>query len=452
MNNKRVETLCGKRATKGKPGTKGMSTVEIEKFIREFIPKNMNEQFTRMQKKDKGRTSLCMLLSKFKAGQDLLKKSGTPSPVGRKKKAASQPKNDPFAAMKNGKQPMNFQLVNENGVVESNGNNANANRLNAVNYGEENNGNQEAKYKIAGQTEWARIRRADPDPFKKNTGALRGRTKAVVERKMRRMQKAGTLPVGTTRANLMKQMMVANPKNTARKAREMPAVRRRSPQSKVNNKRTELMKVKKNYSEFTSRINTRSKVALHRQTYAPAQIREARRRADVVYSRLSNARLVPNIPSKLNSENTKKAHNKEIDALKQELLNAELALMPKGQVSKKESPKLGFNQIRSGENAAGQLERLKKMKERNKTKTQKLRQRILQKLSKMVPKQVEYNARFAPGMQGTPNSPNSPKKVERGMATNANSIQAIKNKRNRGEKLTSPERRILNVVNALAKK
>ena len=92
------------------------------------------------------------------------------------------------------------------------------------------------------------------------------------------------------------------------------------------------------------------------------------------------------------------------------------------------------------------------MKERNKTKTQKLRQRILQKLSKMVPKQVEYNARFAPGMQGTPNSPNSPKKVERGMATNANSIQAIKNKRNRGEKLTSPERRILNVVNALAKK
>ena len=128
--------------------------------------------------------------------------------------------------------------------------------------------------------------------------------------------------------------------------------------------------------------------------------------------------------------------------------------MPKGERTKKASPKLGFSMIRTGENAADQLSRLKKMKEGNKTASQKRRQRILQKLANMVPKKPKYNARFAPNMQGTPNSnanASSPV-VERGMATNANSIQELRNKRNRGEKLKSAERRLLNVANALAKK
>ena len=263
MNNSRIDTLCGKRATKGKPGTKGMSTADIDKFINEFIPQNMKNQFTRMQKKDKGRASLCKLLSKFKAGQDLLKQSGTPSPVGRKKKSASPTKNDPFAAMKNSKKPVKFQLMNENGEVENNSNgNNNENKLNAVNYGEENGANQEAKYKITGQAEWARIRRADPDPLKKNGGALRGRSKAVLERKMRRLQKSGKLPVGASRGNLMKEMLTAKPKNIARKAKEVASARRRTPPTKVQQKQRQLMKLNKIASEATGRRETRSKLAI----------------------------------------------------------------------------------------------------------------------------------------------------------------------------------------------
>ena len=454
MNNSRIDTLCGKRATKGKPGTKGMSTADIDKFINEFIPQNMKNQFTRMQKKDKGRASLCKLLSKFKAGQDLLKQSGTPSPVGRKKKSASPTKNDPFAAMKNSKKPVKFQLMNENGEVENNSNgNNNENKLNAVNYGEENGANQEAKYKITGQAEWARIRRADPDPLKKNGGALRGRSKAVLERKMRRLQKSGKLPVGASRGNLMKEMLTAKPKNIARKAKEVASARRRTPPTKVQQKQRQLMKLNKTASEATGRRETRSKLAISRQMYSPTQIREARRRANVVYSRFNRASLVPNEPKKNASNENKPNYKRELENLKKEIMNAELALMPKGESTKKVSPKLGFSRVRTGENASNQLSRLKKMKERNKTPVQKRRQRILQKLANMVPKKPKYNARFAPAMQGTPNSSeNSPPKVARGMATNAKSIQTIKNKRNRGEKLSSPERRLLNVVNALVKK
>ena len=187
--------------------------------------------------------------------------------------------------------------------------------------------------------------------------------------------------------------------------------------------------------------------------YSPTQIREARRRANVVYSRFNRASLVPNEPKKNASNENKTNYKRELENLKKEIMNAELALMPKGESTKKVSPKLGFSRVRTGENASNQLSRLKKMKERNKTPVQKRRQRILQKLANMVPKKPKYNARFAPAMQGTPNSSeNSPPKVARGMATNAKSIQTIKNKRNRGEKLSSPERRLLNVVNALVKK
>ena len=456
MNSKRVETLCGKRATKGKPGTKGMSTAEIDKFIKESIPQNMKNQFTRMQKKDKDRASLCKLLAKFKAGQDLLKQSGTPSPVAKKKKSASPSKNDPFAAMKNAKKPMKFQLMNENGEVESNSNRNNGNennRLNAVNYGEENVANQNAAYKLAGRAEWARIKRAEPDPFKGNGGSLRGRTKAVLERKMRRLQKAGKLPAGASRGNLMKEMMVAKPKNTARKAREVASVRRRTPPTKVQQVQRQMMKMNGTFSEATGRRETRPKRAISRQMYSPTQIREARRRANVVYSRFNRAGLVPNMPRGSANENSKAEYTREIENLKKELRNAELALMPKGERTKKASPKLGFSQVRTGENASNQLSRLKKMKERNKTATQKRRQRILQKLANMVPKKPKYNAKFAPNMQGTPNSNASASPVvERGMATNANSIQNLRNRRNRGEKLKSAERRLLNVANALAKK
>lgn len=463
MNSKRIETLCGKRAVKGKPGTKGMSTADIDNFIKEQIPQNMKNQFTRLQKKDKGRTALCVLLSKFKAGQDLLKLSGTPSPIGGRKKPA--PKNDPFAAMKTANKLVKFQITNEKGKVEngnSNGNNGNgngnnnANKLNAVNYGEENSANQEAQYKIQGQSEWARIRRADPDPYKKNGGSLRGRTKAVLERKMRRLQKTGKLPAGVSRGNLLKEMMVNKPKNIARKARETASgsVRRRTPPGKVEQKQRQIMKLNQTASEATGRRNTRSKLAISRQMYSPTQVREARRRANVVYSRFNKSGLVPNMPGRSASPSAKNAYNKEIEVLKKEIINAELALMPKGERTKKASPKMTFSQVKTGEAASNQLSRLKKMKEGNKTLTQKRRQRILQKLVNMKPKKPKYNAKFAPNMQGTPNSSNSPNSpvVQVGMATNAKSIQVIRNKRNRGEKLNTPERRLLNVVNALTKK
>jgi len=193
-------------------------------------------------------------------------------------------------------------------------------------------------------------------------------------------------------------------------------------------------------SNATGRRNTRSKLVISRQMYSPSQIKEARRRANVVYSRFNRAGLAPNA-----------GNESGVEKVRKELLNAELALMPKGERTQK-SPKLGFSQIKTSENASNQLARLKKMKERNKTVAQKRRQRILQKLANMAPKKPKYNARFAPNMQGTPTSPNSSPNVQVGISTNANSIQKLKNKRNKGEKLSSPERRLLNVVNALAKK
>ena len=202
------------------------------------------------------------------------------------------------------------------------------------------------------------------------------------------------------------------------------------------------MTLNKTVSKATGRKETRAVPIVGRQMYSPSQMKEARRRANVVYSRFNKAGLAPT------------ANNKgDIEKLRKELLNAELALMPKDERTKKASPKLGFGMIRTGENAAAQLSRLKKMKEGSKTVTQKRRQRILQKLSNMAPRKPKYNAKFAPNMQGTPNSNASASpKVERGMATNANSIQELRNKRTRGEKLKSAERRILNVANALAKK
>ena len=55
-------------------------------------------------------------------------------------------------------------------------------------------------------------------------------------------------PAGTSRGNLMKEMMVAKPKNVARKAREVASVRRRTPPSHVQKKQRQLMKLNKTAS------------------------------------------------------------------------------------------------------------------------------------------------------------------------------------------------------------
>ena len=143
-------------------------------------------------------------------------------------------------------------------------------------------------------------------------------------------------------------------------------------------------------------------------------------------------------------------------ALKKELLNDQLTTMKPEGSKTPEQAKVSFN-FSSGTNLNinTQLARFKKMKAANKTNSIKRKERIFSSLKKMKPSKPAYMkpSKLVPvmGNKNTPNNSPTPEQVMKGVNASNNSIQNLKNKRNRGEKLSSPERKLLNVVNALRK-
>ena len=440
MNASRVKVLCGGRAVKNGKGAKGMSTKDIEKFVKEKLPANLQGEFKRMQKKD--RVSLCVLLSKFKNGQNLLQQAGTPPKAVKKS-------NDPFeeaaraAVLAKRTSPkekgkMNFEITNENG---GSNNNKNGTPNREVNGYAGNSPNEETKRKIVGQRNWASIRRAEPDPVAKGA-KLRGKLKGQMNARLRRLKRTGKLPAGKTMAELLKNEMTKKPKNFKKGG---------SPTKRTPKPVVKFVNFGKSKSESTGKRPGKQSIPDLYKTkgYSITQIRDARILANKTLTSLNRAGLLPN------SENAKEFES-EMTALKKELLNDQLTTMKPEGSKTPEQAKVSFN-FSSGTNLNinTQLARFKKMKAANKTNSIKRKERIFSSLKKMKPSKPAYMkpSKLVPvmGNKNTPNNSPTPEQVMKGVNASNNSIQNLKNKRNRGEKLSSPERKLLNVVNALRK-
>lgn len=445
MNASKVKLLCGGRVSKTGKGPKGMTTKDIEKFVREKLPtmpQNVQGEFKRLQKKD--RLSLCMILSKFKNGQELLQQAKTPP------KKVTKKTNDPFeeAARASKLSPtkksptktignnsrLNFRVTNENG--ESNGNGNSPNKEGKGYAG--NSPNAETKRKIVGQRNWAAIRRAEPDPIGKKV-KIRGQLKGQINARLRRLKRTGKLPEGKTMAEILKNELTRKPKNF-KKGGSPP---KRTPKPVVK-----FMNLGKLKSESTSRRNYGQSVPAIFKTkgYSATQIRDARLKADAALSSFNKAGLLPN------------ANNKtfltEMSNLKKELLNGQLSsIVPSGSSPTKANNR--FNLVSGKLNLNAELKRINKLKAKNKTPSIRRKERIFRTLKKMRPSKpaIMKTSKLVPMMNnGSPanNSP-SPEKIQVGLNTSVKSIERLKNKKNRGEKLSSPERKLLNVVNALRK-
>ena len=440
MNASRVKVLCGSRAVKNGKGAKGMSTKDIEKFVKEKLPSNLQAEFKRMQKKD--RMSLCVLLSKFKNGQSLLQQAATPPKIKKPVKS-----NDPFeeaarAALANKrtspkeKGKMNFEITNENGNSNNNGS---PNR--EVQGYSGNSPNEETKRKIVGQRNWAGIRRAEPDPVAKGA-KLRGKLKGQMNARLRRLKRTGKLPEGKTMAELLKNEMTKKPKN----------FKKRSPPRRTSKPPTKLMNFGKAKSEATGKRPTQQSIPAIYKTkgYSANQVRNARMQSNKILTSFNRAGLLPNAGNS-------KEFEREMETLKKELLNDQLSTMKPAGSKTPEQAKVSFNSTSSaGLNINTELSRIKKMKAANKNATIRRKERIYGVLKKMKPSTNPAYMRptklvpYANNGKSPNNSP-SPGKVDRGLSASNASIQNLKNKRNRGEKLSSPERKLLNVVNALRK-
>jgi hypothetical protein len=439
MNASKVKSLCGSRASKTGKGAKGMSTKEIEKFVKEKLPKNLQDEFKRMQKKD--RLSLCVLLSKFKNGQELLQKNATPP------KKVTKKTNDPFeeaakAAKANRKSPkkganngrMNFQVTNENGNTNSNSPNKEV-----EGYGGNSPNNQENRRRAAGKANYAAIRRAEPDPAAKGM-KLKGKLKGQMNARLRRLKRMGKLPEGKTMANVLKNEMTKKPKDFKKGA--MGSVRKASPVKKVKGRG--YINFGKGASKATARRTTQSIPAAYKtRGLSMSQIAAAKRAANAKVSNLNRAGLLPNAANK--------SFEAEMNALRRELLNDQLDAMEPNRNGDKAKP-ITFNAVRSNVDVNAELSTISKMKAGNKTPSIKRKERIFKVLKRMRPNKPAFTrpTKLVPNM--TSNSPNnSPNndKVGRGLNASDNRIRNLKNKKSRGEKLTSPERKLLNVVNAL---
>jgi hypothetical protein len=438
MNFRNIEGLCGSRQAKTRQGARGMSTKDIDKFVSTKIPASLKTEYV---KSKKDRKSLCMLLAKFAEGRRLLRLSRFE--VGEQPKNLNTPspnKKKPSPKKNNGAGPsrprrMNFELTNENGTP-SNNNSPNK----EPNYGNAsaspNNVNKRARANFRANV--GRLKRSEPDPFGEKM-KLKGRTKAQIEAKMRRLQRTGRLPAGKTKAEIVKNMMIVRPKNVKRTAVAKPRT-----YSKVEQKQRQMLNFGKAKSNATGRRETKSEIVLGRQRYSPSQIRAAKREANRMYSELNLAGLAPNAN---NSQN-------EINAFKKELLNAQLAILPpRNDTKKRPSPKVSFSQIAGNSNVASEVARLNKMK--NMSGSQKLKLRILKKIVKMRKNQEKRQPAVKMMTGANVNvertSPNSVEKVNRGVLMTNQTRENLENKVQKGE-ASSAEKRMLTVMKALKNK
>ena len=435
MNNRNIEGLCGSRQAKTRQGARGMSTKDIDKFVGAKIPASLKTQYV---KSKKDRKSLCMLLAKFAEGRRLLRLSRFE--VGEQPKNLNTPPPPPKKT--NGAGPsrprrMNFELTNENGTPSNNNNSPNK----QPNYGNgsasPNNANKRARANFRANV--GRLKRAEPDPFSEKM-KLKGRTKAQIEAKMRRLQRTGKLPAGKTKAEIVKNMMIVRPKNVKRTSAAKPRT-----YSKVEQKQRQMLNFGKAKSNATGRRETKSKLVLGRQKYSPSQIKAARREANRMYSELNRVGLAPNAN---NSQS-------EINAFKKELLNAQLAILPPINATKRPSPKVSFSKIGGNVNVAREVARLNKMKKKNMSGSQKLKLRILEKIVKMRKKQEkpEPTVKMMTGANVNVEriSPNSVEKVNRGVIVTNQTQENLENKVQRGE-ASSAEKRLLTVMKTLKNK
>ena len=401
MNNKRIEFLCGKKkGGRDAKGVKALDTKQIEEFIKNEAPQNVKNYYSTLQKKNRGRVQLCKVLARFKKGQDLLKSGGTPSP----KRKTPPSEQDPMAIMARS----NFELMTQlgrvdrrasnNSVVSNRSSNSNVGNNNNENgevygYGSANSNGGNAAASRAFRVNYERLKRAEPDPFAKEV-KLKGRNKAVIERKIRQLERKGQLPKAATRANLLKQLTLKTPaqlkalrgpprrrvKSAKRASSASRAAAKRRIASAGFNARNRtppspggFLKFSKVKNNATSRIPTRSKPVLSKgKKYSPSQIRAARREADKVLNKLNKAGLLPNM------ENGSPAYKKEMEKLKKELLNVQLVALPPSKPKSPVKPSFSFPSTQLG--LKKELAAYKAMPAKNKTSQNKRIQRILQKI------------------------------------------------------------------------
>jgi len=330
---------------------------------------------------------------------------------------------------------MNFEITNENGNSNNNGS-----PIREVQGYGGNSPNEETKRKIVGQINWASIRRAEPDPVAKGA-KLRGKLKGQMNARLRRLKRTGKLPEGKTMAELLKNEMTKKPKN----------FKKRSPPKRKPKPAVKFVNFGKSKSEATGRRPTQQSIpALYKtKGYSAVQFRNARDKANKIITSFNRAGLLPN------SGNVNEVEQ-EMVSLRKELLNDQLSTMTPEGSKKPEQAKVSFNSTSSaGLNINAELSRIKKMKAANKNATIRRKERIFSSLKKMKPSKPAYMkaSKLVPNMVNgnSPNNSPSPERINKGLNTSNASIQSVKNKRNRGEKLSSPERKLLNVVNALRK-
>ena len=211
-----VESLCGKRAVKGKPGTQGMSNDEIKKFIMDKAPEEVRKEFSRLQKKD--RASMCKLLKKFEAGEKLLAASNTSKKPNKpaKKTDIEIMFEQAKAANKNSKKRSWANIANDDmfGVEAEEG------ELGNVENDEKEGGDyadEEEMVPEFGRMYIPRSRVKERDPLAGNV-KLSKKQQVMVRRKLAKAQKEGKLPNLKTAEEQLKFVMLMKPGNVPKAA------------------------------------------------------------------------------------------------------------------------------------------------------------------------------------------------------------------------------------------
>ena len=177
MNNKNITFLCGSKAVAGKPGTRGMTTAQIKKFIETRAPASIKNRYNTMQAKEKTRGGLCRVLSTFREGIDLLKSSTPADPRQNAKKVFNNVKRNNKPITRN-----RVPFVEENLVFAEN-----------LNVGRAVGGSNNLVFGNANIATYIRPnRKKNVDPFA--TGKLSAKMKGKIRAKLQRMKRLGKLP------------------------------------------------------------------------------------------------------------------------------------------------------------------------------------------------------------------------------------------------------------------
>lgn len=242
MNNKNIKFLCGTRAVPGKPGTKGMKTEDIRKFIETRAPPTIKKKFDLLQQKDKTRAGLCAFLSTFQEGVKLLHNSAPSKPT------KSENSMKIYKNVKKNFNRKNVPFVEENIVFGENLNVGAA--VNATNTFGNNNNNKNLNFGNANIATYIRpSQKQNVDPLA--TGKLSGRMQARVRAALMKLKRAGKLPNIKSNRNAALLVFTSKPGNISKINRKY------SYEGNINR-----LKLNKINNKITKRIPTRSNIVL----------------------------------------------------------------------------------------------------------------------------------------------------------------------------------------------